>query len=66
MHITAFFPHLTGFHLDEIHRCGEQLTLTATAGSPLRRSAKPPLALCAIAAHTASTATTSDRSPISP
>jgi len=40
MRIAAFFPHLTGFHLDAIHRCDEQLTLTATA---VRKAAACPL-----------------------
>lgn len=39
MRIAAFFPHLTGFHLDEIHRCTDHLTLTATA---VRKSASCP------------------------
>lgn len=40
MRIAAFFPHLTGFHLDAIRRCDEQLTLTATA---VRKTARCPL-----------------------
>jgi len=40
MRIATFFPHLTGFHLDEIHRCDKQLTLTATA---VRNAAACPL-----------------------
>ncbi len=40
MRFATFFPHLTGFRLDAIHRSDEQLTLTAT---PVRKAAACPL-----------------------
>jgi transposase len=40
MRFTAFFPHLTGFRLDAIHRSDGQLTLTATA---VRKAAPCPI-----------------------
>jgi transposase len=40
MRIAALFPHLTGFHLDEIRQADGYLTLTATA---VRKTARCPL-----------------------